>query len=198
MQKLSIFTLFSALLLIGLSLHAQKLSFPFEPSAENPFGLPNPEANPAIKDFAPMIGLCNCVSQGRNADQTWAEPEAMTWRFKYIMNGMAVQDETLKANGVHSGSIRQFNSDSLKWYVHYYTSNAAVATLPAWEGNLAVEEDKVVLYREQKAPNGAEGFFRLTFYEMTAEGYKWIGEWVDKTESIVFPTWKIDCTKIKD
>ena len=52
MQKLSISILFSVLLLIGLSLHAQKLSFPFEPSAENPFGLPNPEANPAIKDFA--------------------------------------------------------------------------------------------------------------------------------------------------
>ena len=196
MQKLSISILFSALFLIGISLNAQKLSFPYEPSAENPFGLLNPEANPAIKDFEPMIGLCNCVSQARNADQTWAEPEAMTWRFKYIMNGMAVQDETLKANGVHSGSIRQFNSDSLKWYVHYYTSSTAVATLPAWEGKRAAEGE-VVLFKEQKAPNGAEGFFRLTFYDISAESYKWIGEWVDKTESVVFPTWKIDCTKIK-
>lgn len=158
MKKLSFSILFGAVLLMGLSLNAQQLSFPFEPLAENPFGLPNPKANPAIKDFAPMIGLCNCVSQARNADQTWAEPEAMTWRFKYIMNGMAVQDETLKANGVHSGSIRQFNSDSLKWYVHYYTSSAAVATLPAWEGNVTAEKDKVVLYKEQKAPNEPKVF----------------------------------------
>lgn len=30
------------------------------------------------------------------------------------MNGMAVQDETLKIDKAHSGSIRQFNTDSSK------------------------------------------------------------------------------------
>ena len=32
---------------------------------------------------------------------------------------------------------------------------------------------------------------------MSKSGYKWIGEWVDKTESVVFPTWRIDCSNGK-
>ena len=149
-----------------------------------------------ILDFAPLIGECNCKSVSRNADQTWAEPVDMVWRFKYIMNGMAVQDETLKKDGRHAGSIRQFIPDSTKWYVHYYSSAAPSTTLPAWEGN-KTEEGKIVLYREQKAPNGMEGFYRLSFYDINAKGFKWIGEWVDKTESVIFPTWKIDCSNGK-
>ena len=40
-----------------------------------------------------------------------------------------------------------------------------------------------------------EGNYRLTFYDMRETGYKWIGEWVDKGETIIYPTWKIECTK---
>ncbi|MEO0573238.1 MAG: hypothetical protein AAF039_16140, partial [Bacteroidota bacterium] len=85
--------------------------YDFEPSAEHPYGLPNPKAPKEILDFAPMIGECDCKSQKRNPDRTWAEPVDMLWRFKYIMDGMGIQDETLKADGKHSGSIRQFIPD---------------------------------------------------------------------------------------
>lgn len=168
--------------------------YDFEPTTEHPFGLPNPNAPQELLDFAPMIGECDCKSQSRNSDQTWAEPVDMVWRFKYIMNGMGIQDETLKSDGKHSGSIRQFVPDSTRWYVHYYNSGAPSTVLPVWEGNMN-KEGKIVLYREQKAPNGTDGFYKLSFYDMTNKGYKWIGEWVDKTESVVFPTWRIDCTK---
>ncbi|MEZ4802211.1 MAG: hypothetical protein R2797_05510 [Gelidibacter sp.] len=183
---------FSVILLIfcSFAVHSQ---YKYDPSEENPFGLPNPEAPQQIKDFEPMIGLCDCKSEIKKQDGTWADPNDMTWKFKYIMNGMAIQDETLKADGKHSGSIRQFNADSSRWYVHYYSSNAIPITLPSWEGNK--KDDKIVLYREQKAPNGLDGFYRLTFYDITKNGYKWVGEWVDKTESVVFPTWKIECKK---
>ena len=100
--------------------------YEYEPSNENPYGLPNPDAPKELLDFAPLIGECNCKSVSRNADQTWAEPVDMIWRWKYIMNGMGVQDETLKADGKHSGSIRQFIADSTKWYVHYYSSGLAI------------------------------------------------------------------------
>ena len=168
----------------------------YEPSEKNPYGLPNPEAPEQLLDFAPLIGECHCKSERRKPDQTWAEPEDMVWKFKYIMNGTAVQDETLKADGSHSGSIRQFIADSTKWYVHYYSTSSPSTTLPAWEGNKK-EDGTIVLYREQKAPNGMDGSYRLTFYDIDSKGFKWIGEWVDKTESIVFPTWKIDCSNGK-
>ncbi|WP_299486359.1 DUF4440 domain-containing protein [uncultured Allomuricauda sp.] len=170
--------------------------YDFEPSSEHPFGLPNPEAPKEIMDFAPLIGECNCKSYSLKADQTWAEPIDMVWRFKYIMNGMGVQDETLKKDGRHSGSIRQFIPDSTKWYVHYYSSGAPSTRLSTWEGN-KTEEGKIILYREQKAPNGTDGFFRLSFYDIDEKGFKWVGEWVDKTEQVVFPTWKIDCSNGK-
>lgn len=167
----------------------------YEANNENPFGSPNPSAPEQIKDFAPLIGICDCSSVARAADGSWAAPVSMTWKFRYIMNGTAIQDETLKADGIHSGSIRQYNKDSAKWYVHYYTTKGVPSVLPAWEGKK--ENDKIVLYKEQNAPNGAEGSYRLTFYEMSEKGYKWIGEWVSKDKSVTYPTWKIDCTRIK-
>ena len=168
--------------------------YDYEPSAEHPFGLPNPEAPQEILDFAPLIGECDCNSVIRKKDQSWADPQNIIWRFKYIMNGMAVQDETLKPDGKHAGSIRQFIADSTRWYVHFYSSSAPSTVLPAWEGNKN-EEGKIILYREQKAPNGMDGFYKITFSEMTEEGFKWLGEWVNTNESISFPTWKIECKK---
>lgn len=163
-------------------------------SDTNPYGLPNPEAPVQIKDYEALIGKCNCKSVSRKADQTWADPVDMTWEWTYIMNGMAVQDETIKADGNHSGSIRQFIADSSKWYVHYYASGAPSTKLPTWEGS-KTEDGKIVLYRDQKAPNGTEGYFRLTFYDISDLGYKWVGEWTDKSETTTFATWKIDCKR---
>lgn len=165
----------------------------YEPNEKFPFGQYNPDAPEQLKDFEPLLGECKCKSVSRKPDQTWAEPEDMIWRWKYIMNGKGIQDETVKADGRNSGSIRQYDKDSMRWNVHYYTSVATSVTLPTWHGNK--KDGKIVLYRPQKAPNGMEGLYRLTFYDISEKGYKWIGEWVDKSEQIVFPTWKIECTR---
>ena len=168
-----------------------------EASNTLPYGQAHPEAPKQIKDFQALIGTSKCKSTSRKQDGSWNTSIDMIWRWKYIMNGMAVQDETLKTDGIHSGSIRQFIADSSKWYVHYYSSGSKVTTIPTWEGG-KTENGSIVLYRDQKAPNGTEGFYRLTFYDITKNSYKWIGEWVDKTEQIIYPTWKIECNRIKE
>ena len=168
--------------------------YEFEPSPGYPFGRANPSAPKALLDYAPMIGQSVCQSASRNPDQSWAEPIEMTWNWKYIMNGLAVQDESLKSDGGHSGSIRQYIADSTRWFVHYYSSNRPSTTLSTWEGNKAADGN-IVLYRDNKAPNGMEGDYRLTFYDITDDSFKWIGEWVDKDGTNNFPTWKIDCKK---
>jgi len=184
------------LFIISLSIKSQEnINSSYETSDKYPFGRMNPEAPPQTADFAPLIGLCDCKSETRKADRTWAEPINMIWKWKYIMNGMGVQDETLKEDGKHAGSIRQYSKDSARWYVHYYTSAAIATRLSTWEGNK--KGDDIVLYKDQKAPNGMEGFYRLTFSNISDNGFDWIGEWVDKTEKVVFPTWKIRCTKRK-
>lgn len=177
----------------GLSL-SSLAQYNFEPSPANPYGTLNPEAPEQVGDFNRLIGESACTSVSRAADGSWNEPVSMTWTFKYIMNGTAVQDETLKEDGAHSGSIRQFNADSAKWYVHYYSSSSTPQTLPSWIGSKH-ENGNIVLYREQTAPNGTEGFFRLTFFEITDTSFEWVGEWVNTSETFSYPTWKISCKK---
>lgn len=147
-----------------------------------------------ITDYAPMIGQCKCQSIRRSPDGTWTTPVSMLWTFEYIMNGTAIQDKTLKADGKHSGSIRQYDPDSARWNVHYYSNNSPGGSpLSYWTGKK--EKDKIVLYKPQKSSTGLEGFSRLTFYEYTEKGYQWIGEWVNTDETIVYPFWKIECLR---
>lgn len=187
-MKKAITTLF--FIFISIAVYAQ---YNYDASDAFPYGQANPNAPEQVKDFDALIGKCHCKSTTRKQDGTWNESENIIWTWKYIMNGTAVQDETLKPDGSHSGSIRQFITDSSKWYVHWYSSKKPTAKFPVWEGNK--KDDKIILYKAQKAPNGMDGFYRLTFYNISKLGYKWIGEWVDKTEKIVYPTWEIECTK---
>jgi len=184
-------TTFILVIIFVSSIGFSQNTYDYAPSKKYPFGRPHPDAPQQIKDYAPMIGTTKCQSFSKNPDGTWAEPVDMLWTFKYIMNGMGVQDETLKSDGTHSGSIRQYSADSSRWYVHYYTNRRVSTVLSVWEGNL--EDGKIILYKDQPAPNGTEGYFRLTFSDITDDSYKWIGEWVDKSETVVFPTWRIEC-----
>jgi len=183
-------------LVIFVSEAQESKSISYEASDDFPYGRLNPEAPPQTADYDELIGLCDCKSESRNADGSWADPIDMTWKWKYIMNGMAIQDETIKEDGKHSGSIRQYSRDSTRWYVHYYASAAIATRLSTWEGNKKGKD--IVLYRDNTAPNGTEGFYRLTFSNINDKGFNWIGEWTDKTEKIVYPTWKITCLKRED
>ena len=179
--------------MVSTSLMAQT-TFEYADSKDFPYGKPNPNAPAQIKDYEPMIGTCDCLSYRRGADGNWLEGVATQWTFKYIMNGMAIQDFTLKADGGHSGSIRQYSTDSSQWNVHYYSSSSTASVpLSMWTGNL--ETDKIVLYMDQPSPQGVAGYSRLTFFNWSDEGYQWIGEWVDTNGTIVFPFWKIDCKR---
>ena len=166
---------------------------PFEPSATQPYGMLNPDAPQETGDFQPMIGLCDCKSVARNQDGTWADTLDMTWKFKYIMNGTAVQDEVWRENGLYAGSIRQFHQDSGVWIVSYFSNPGIPFTPGIWRGKK--ESNQIVLYQDQKAPNGMEGDSRLTFYEMDQAGFKWKGEWVSKNKQFTYPFWTIACKK---
>lgn len=181
-----------ALLICSLQTYAQ--DYAYLPNNEHPFGQLNPKAPREVGDYAEMIGICDCLSVARIDQNTWADTIKMTWTFKYIMNGMAVQDETHKVDGLHSGSIRQFNADSSQWFVHYY-STAATPQLGSWHGNRTGNE--IILYRDQPSPQGIPGFYKITFSNISENGFDWLGEWVSQDESFHYPTWKIYCKKKK-
>jgi hypothetical protein len=170
---------------------AQNSVFPYAPSPDHPYGLPNPMAPAQISDYAEMIGVCDCQSTTHNSDGSWADTQSITWSFKYIMDGKAVQDETYKPDGTHTGSIRQYNQDSARWYVHFYTSAAASPSLQAWGGNRNGNE--ITLYNRQKAPNGMDGYYKIRFYDISQLGFRWLGVCTSLDEYFVYETWKIDC-----
>lgn len=184
------------LLLGALFVRAQDIDLSNEPGEALPFGEVHRDYTEQLSDFAPMIGICDCRSVNRGPDGNWQDTVAMIWKFKYIMNGTAIQDETWKADGRSSGSIRQFIADSAQWAVTYFSAAAPAASPGVWMGGK--QGDDVVLYMDQKAPNGMEGRSRLTFYNIGEYGYDWIGEWTSLDESFVYPFWSISCTKRDD
>ncbi len=192
-KSLLLYVTFIVTLSITINVNAQ---FEYEPSTQNPYGLVNPDAPSELSDFDPLIGLSECTSEIRNPDGSWNEPSSMVWKWKYIMNGLAVQDEVLREDFPNAGSIRQFNADSAAWYVHYYSSNSPIPTLPSWKGGKQDNGD-IILYRAQQAPNGMDGFYKINFLDITEKSFYWQGEWVNPDESIIYPTWKIDCKKIE-
>lgn len=168
--------------------------FKYEPNEVYPFGRPNPDAPEQIKDYKMLIGISDCKSLTRNSDGEWRKDSVdVIWRYKYIMNGMAVQDESLKADHIHTSSIRQFDKNEGKWYVTFYSSAVPSNSITAWEGGM--KDNEIVLYKEQKAPNGMDGFFKITFYDISESRFNWKGEWVDKEERFIYPTWHLFCTK---
>jgi hypothetical protein len=173
-------------------LNAQEFSGEYEASETYPYGHRNPSVSDQIDDFAPMIGICDCKSLRRNPDQTWQDTLDLIWKFKYVLNGTAIQDQTW-AEGIYATSIRQIHPDSAVWVVRYNSYPTINLSSKPWIGKK--EGENIVLLQEQKAPNGFNGFSRLTFSDISEEGFNWTGEWVSDAKGIVFPFWYIWCKK---
>lgn len=173
-----------------------KISIEYEPSVTNPYGKLNPIAPKQVADFAPLIGTCDCRSLARNGDGSWPDTLDMVWKYKYIMNGTAIQDEVWRQGDRYAGSIRQYQPDSAYWVVTYFSYPSVSSNPGVWHGNKI--DGKIILYSPQTAPNGMEGKYKITFYDISASAFKWKGEWVTPDESIIYPTWYIDCKKRRE
>ena len=166
----------------------------YKANGKDPFGKPNPDAPQQVKDYAKLVGVSDCKSSQRGQDGKFKAAVDSVWQFKYIMNGTAIQDETWKSDGNHTTSIRLFDKKKSAWYVTFFSTIGPTPNPSTWTGGTQDSGD-IILKRPQKAPNGLEGFSKLTFHEITDKGFKWKGEWVNGDESIVFPFWRIECKK---
>ncbi len=64
-----------------------------------------------------------------------------------------------------------------------------------WKGGM--EDENMVLRQTQKAPGtDFDGFSRLTFSNISGQGFDWTGEWVSIDGSVVFTFWRLQCTKV--
>jgi hypothetical protein len=165
----------------------------YEPNPAYPYGQLNPNAPEQVADFKHMIGQSECRSLQRNPDGSWQDTTDMLWQFKYIMNGTAVQDEVWRGSELTATSIRQFHSDSAEWVVSYYSYPLVAYNPGVWHGKKNGEE--IVLTQVQKAPNGMDGYSKLTFYDINYFEFKWKGAWISEDETIEYPFWMIECKK---
>jgi len=58
-----------------------------------------------------------------------------------------------------------------------------------------IENEDIATHIDNVAENGMDGFYKITFSNISDEGFDWLGEWVNTDESIQYPTWEIHCKK---
>lgn len=163
----------------------------YEPSIEHPYGQRNPEAPEQLEQFAFMIGQNDCTDERlNNATGEW-DSGTRSWDAYYYMNGYAIRD-TGRSGGTTNANIRLYDVAAQEWIVTFF-SMPAYGT-GTWRGGM--EGDNMVLRLPQKAPGtDIDGFSRLTFSNISDSGFNWDGEWVSSDGSVVFPFWRIRCTK---
>lgn len=163
----------------------------YEPGVINPFGRPNPAAPEELAQFHFMVGENDCSEERLNsATQQW-ERSARTWDAHYTMNGFAILD-TGRSGSTSNGNMRIFDPLSGQWQVHFFSMPVYGSGI--WTGGM--EQDKMVLRQPQKAPGtDFDGVSRLTFFNISDQGFSWIGEWVSEDGSVVIPFWRISCWK---
>lgn len=193
-QLILLISLFIVFQILPAHAQIQTSDFQYAISPEQPYGAYNPEAPEQLKDFEPMIGSNLCESVQRNQDGSWQDTVSVIWEFRYIFDGKAVQDITWKEDGQHSMSIRQFNADSSRWAVTFFSAANANFTPPTWTGG-KTENGNIVLGRPYQTAGGMDGTSRLTFSGISEESFNWIGEWISEDESVVYPFWRISCVK---
>ena len=181
-----------SILLSTLSIQAQDRSDysfgKYDPSPENPFGLPNPEAPPEIAQFAFMIGEFATEEHIRNSDGSWRRSQA-TWNARYFLNGHGIMDYYWnEEEGFATTNIRIYNAKEKAWYVTFFRGPGNGVVSGQWIGRM--EGENMVLWQGDKNQGS-----RLTFSNISQNGYDWIGESFKDGQGV--PFWKEYATRIR-
>jgi len=164
----------------------------YEPNDEYPFGRPNPAAPTELAQFGFIIGANDCDEQRlNNATGDW-DNSNRSWDAYYYMNGFAITDMG-RSGSATNGNIRLFDSAEQLWKVTFFSMPAY--STGTWVGGM--EEGNMVLRQAQKAPGtDFDGFSRLTFSNISTNGFDWDGEWESIDGSTVVPFWRMQCQKV--
>ncbi|MEQ8768568.1 MAG: hypothetical protein RL885_31975 [Planctomycetota bacterium] len=161
----------------------------FDPSDEHPHGRPHPDAPPELAQFDFMIGEFEATDQFLQRDGTWLTSKGV-WNASYFLNGLGIQDRYENQQFVTS-NIRIFDPDASVWKVTFFKMPGYASGV--WEGKK--EGDRMVMRQFNERPDGTQAESRLTFFDITEEGYEWQSENIVDGQSLV--TWKSSCRRVK-
>lgn len=165
----------------------------YEPSAEYPYGRPNPDAHPELEQFAFIVGRFECTDRRRQSQDEWTE-EPKIWLGRYYLNGHAIRDDTWRATGSTS-NIRVYDPEAQEWVITYFTSGGA-AVPPMWRGGK--EGGELSFRQPSTSPQGVEGTSRLTFSDIQEDSFEWEGAFVvgeGSPEEFVYTFWTSSCRR---
>ncbi len=150
--------------------------YEYEASSEFPFGRLNPNTPSEAAQFDFMIGKCECIDEIKQEDGSWQKSDkSWLWQTQYVMNGYGVMDW-----GRAFRSIRVFDKKQDKWVVTFISAHPEYFS-GIWKGGKAGNE--IVLLRNER-DKGIKYVKRLTFYNISKEGFDWKAESVYKDGSV--------------
>ena len=159
----------------------------FDPTEQFPYGRPHPDLAHDLTLFEFMIGTFDCVDQLLLANGTWKKMKGV-WQTRYTLNGHAVQDSY--RNEIYAGmSIRTFVSAENAWHVAFFGMPGNHSGL--WKGGR--EGDRIVLRSPQTTATGLAVTSRLSFSQISDNGFEWLGERVLE-DGTATPNWRISAT----
>lgn len=173
----------------NLSAQEVQLKTEYEPSAAYPYGRPNPEAPEELQQYAFIIGTCECqVERFRYPDGKSISYKAV-WKNSWTMNGWAIEDRVFSEKDAPI-SVRIFDDQAKKWKLTYFIPK------PYYVGEWVGQKigNKIVLEKDEPLA-GKKATSRLTFYNISEKGFKWMSENIFEDGS-VFVDWKFDCKKV--
>ncbi|MGE3467686.1 MAG: hypothetical protein AB7J13_12215 [Pyrinomonadaceae bacterium] len=155
----------------------------YEPSPAFPFGRINSNAPPETAQFSFMIGEFDCVDEIINpADGKWAKFPAI-WNAKYFLNGQGIIDQYWSP-AFSTSNIRIFDTKEKKWNVTFFRMPGNANGV--WKG---IKEGENMVMRQGTDEKGT----RLTFSQITKDGFEWIGE--SLADRKANPFWKSSCKR---
>lgn len=156
----------------------------YEPTPAYPYGRLNPAAPPETAEFSFMIGEFDCRDEILNPQTgKWAAFPAV-WNARYFLNGHAIQDQYWSP-AFYTSNMRIYDAGEKKWRVTFFRMPGYASGV--WSG---AREGKNLIMRQGTKEKGT----RLTFSEITEDGFQWRGESLTaEGKATVF--WKSSCRR---
>lgn len=163
----------------------------YEPSAEYPWGRPNPEAPSELQQMAFMIGDFHCSERSRQRDGSWNELQTL-WRARYFMNGWAIHDQNFKGSFTAT-NLRFYDPQDKVWRVSWFRTRP-YGESTGWIGRR--NGDSMVMESHSKGPESQDVLTRLTFFDISDAAYKWKAErFADGKIQFGGAFWEISCRR---
>jgi hypothetical protein len=154
----------------------------------------NPDAPAETELFGQLVGIWDAEQISMNKDGTWGDPKHSIWKWYYILDGHAIQDnwitiDSFRNEATVGTNIRIYNFEENRWYMAWIDkTNRTLATFTA------TNQDGMVI---MDGTNAKGRHIRNTFFNISNNEFDWKQEWTfDESKTWIVVT-KIHCTRIE-